>query len=261
GVSVRRIIWSLMKTGLVMTMVMVLTGEFLVPRSEEVAHHMKQAAIADRITLKTKYGFWARDGANFINIRTVLPGGRLRDIYLYRMNEQHELIRAVHAHKAVYRQGRWVLEGIEATDITPLQATSQILDQAEWGRFLDPALLRVVMIDANILPVWGLNRYIDFLTTNGHDASLYRMILWNKLAAPFTALALLFLSAPFLFGSLRTMGLGQRVFIGVLIGLGVFLIDVALRRLAIVYDLPPPLMAFTPSLLCLLAAGWLFRRV
>ena len=54
GVSVRRIIWSLMKTGLVMTMVMVLTGEFLVPRSEEFAHHMKQAAIADRITLKTK---------------------------------------------------------------------------------------------------------------------------------------------------------------------------------------------------------------
>ena len=49
---------------------------------------MRSVAMTQQIALKTRYGLWARDGNRFINVRTVLPGNRMQDIYVYEFDSR-----------------------------------------------------------------------------------------------------------------------------------------------------------------------------
>ena len=62
-----------------------------------------------RSTLKTRYGFWARDGSAFVNIRSILPGARLEDIYVYEFDESKRLTLATHAERAEHRGDHWLM--------------------------------------------------------------------------------------------------------------------------------------------------------
>jgi len=59
---------------------------------------------------------------------------------------------------------------------------------------------------------------------------------------------------PLVFGSARSSGAGQRIFLGVLIGLAFVLLNRLLTRAGIVYGLPPPLSALLPTML-IMAVG------
>ena len=71
GISLARIIFAALKGGILVMLLVILLGEFVAPHSENYAEVMRAEKIAEKITLKTKYGFWARDGQSFINIRYI----------------------------------------------------------------------------------------------------------------------------------------------------------------------------------------------
>ncbi|MES9977889.1 MAG: LptF/LptG family permease, partial [Candidatus Thiodiazotropha sp. 6PLUC5] len=73
GVSIPRIVLSVLKAGLLVLCAVVWLGEYLAPQAEQQAQRMKMEALSDQISLKTRYGFWSRDGNTYINIRQVLP--------------------------------------------------------------------------------------------------------------------------------------------------------------------------------------------
>ena len=74
-------------------------------------------------------------------------------------------------------------------------------------------------------------------------------------------LVMVSLAVPLLFGSMRRVGVGQRVFVGVLIGIAVYVLNKAVTQLAVVYPVSPAVAAFLPGLICLAGTLWLFRRV
>jgi len=59
----------------------------------------------------------------------------------------------------------------------------------------------------------------------------------------------LLLSVPFIFSSLRTTGTGQRTLIGIVLGIGYFLIAHVTARMGEVYDFNPFLSSVTPIVL------------
>jgi lipopolysaccharide export system permease protein len=72
---------------------------------------------------------------------------------------------------------------------------------------------------------------------------------------------MLILAMPFLFGSQRGGGAGQRVFIGIIAGIAFFLINKVLNELGSVYGLSPVLSAFTPALVFLGVSVVALRRI
>jgi len=66
---------------------------------------------------------------------------------------------------------------------------------------------------------------------------------------------------PFVFGQLRSSGIGQRVFLGAMVGSGFFLMSKAFSYMAVVYDLNALFAASFPGLLLLGAALFLSSRV
>ena len=133
------------------------------------------------------------------------------------------------------------------------------LGQATWDSLLDPQLLSAVVVDPNILPIWGLYHYIEFMRTNGQEVLSYEVAFWGKVIAPLVTLVMLFLSAPFVFGSLRSVGIGQRLFMGSLMGSGFFLLNRAFSFMAAAYDLNPLFAAAFPGL-AFLGLAFLFSQ-
>lgn len=261
GVSIRTILLAVMRVGLGLALLLMVFGELVAPTAEDWAQRLGAEKKQQKITLKTDYGFWALDGDNFVNIRRVLPGAQLQDIAIYNLDERHQLSQVIRADSGGYQDGGWVLRDIRRIDIENDGLTIARETTANWQSLLDPALLDVVLVQPSQLPIWDLYRYIHHMRANGQNATSYEVVFWNKIATPLATLVMLFLAVPVVFGSLRSVGIGQRLFVGVVLGAVFFLLTRAMGYSAVVYDLPPALTAILPGALFLLGGVVLLRRM
>lgn len=261
GVSLARIIFSVLKAGMVVMVAVIVIGEAVAPNTEQYAERHRASKISKQITLKSKYGFWARDGGSFVNIRQILPGSQLRDIYIYEFSDDRQLKMSTYAEYAQYQGDHWQLSGIRQSKIYPDRIESVSLDSAQWDSMLNPSLLDVVVVRPTMLPVWGLYQYISFMVENGQEATIYEVAFWSKVITPLITLVMVFLSVPVVFGVLRTVGIGQRIFMGSLLGIGFFLLNKVFGHMAVVYSLNPLLAAALPGLLFLVGGIWFVRRI
>ncbi len=261
GVSVARIVFAAVKAGAVLMVGVVLLGEFVAPETDQIAESMRAERISQQITLKSRYGFWARDGDSFVNIRKILPGARLEDIYIYEFRDDGRLKLATYAGFAQYQQDHWLLRGIRQSEFYEDRVESRTMERATWDSMLNPSLLSVVVVKPTMLSAWGLYKYIDFMRENGQKAIQYEVAFWSKMVMPLVTLVMVFLSVPFVFGVLRSVGIGQRVFIGTLIGALFFLLNKVFEHMAVVYELNPLFAASFPGLAVFGAALWYFRRM
>lgn len=261
GMSLAGIVLAVVKAGLLMVLVVLALGEWLAPVSESAALELTAKKQHDQTVLKSRYGFWARDGANFVNIRRILPGSTLEDITLYEFSADRSLVRTTHAARAEYRDSGWHLLDVRETHMGPERLTTIKVASREWDAVLDPGLLTLVVARPLMLPLWDLWRYIHFVQANGQSASAYVAAFWGKLSTPLATLVMMVLAVPFVLGSLRSAGRGQRVFIGVLLGSGYFLLTRAMAFAAVAYSLNPMLTAMLPGALFLGLALYALRRV
>lgn len=260
GISMAQIVYAVLKAGLVVTLISVMLGEVIAPVSDEKGSQMRAEALSESIVLKTRYGFWVRDGRAFINIREILPGGRLRSIFIYEFDDEQRLKLSTYAKAAFYTGDSWRLEGIRQSEFVETSVKTRASRQAVWDSLLDPGMLSLLVVDPHILPAWDLYRYIRFMEDNGLNATSYQVAFWTKMAMPLIIMAMMALTVPMLFGALRTVGVGQRIFIGIIIGIAFYLLSRAFAQLAVVHPISPILAALLPGILCFATVVWLFRR-
>ena len=80
------------------------------------------------------------------------------------------------------------------------------------------------------------------------------MAFWVKIASPLSTLVMLMLSLPFVFASQRSGGAGQKIFIGIMLGIVYVLLNKVLTQLALASGLSPAFSALLP-LLCFLVVA------
>ncbi len=261
GLSRARTVGAIMQAGVLLMVVALLLGEFVAPQSEQLAQHRRSIATTDQIALKSRYGFWARDGQSFINIRKVLPGNRVEKVSIFELDDRFRLLKTTVARSAYYAEGQWMLEDIRQTVFENQRVKHLRLERAKWESLLDPNLVRLVVVNPNRLSVADLYRYVTFLDNNGQNSLRYRQALWLKLSFPLATGAMVFLGIPIVLSARRGASTGQRVFIGSCVGLVFHITNKTTGALGLVYDLHPALSALFPTVLTLLAGTILMRRV
>ena len=251
GVSVTQIAWSISRGGLVLVLLALILGEGITPFTEPYAQQMRSFAQTQSTALKSDNGIWARDGLSFINILELRPGGELRRLDIYEFDEDFKLRLETHAERAIFLNDGWVLYDIEQIELKSDKIQITQYKQAKWGALLNPELLSVLAVKPEQLPIWRLITYIDYLESNGLETEPYEFAFWQKISAPFAIIVMLLISMPFIFSSLRTTGAGQRTLIGIVIGIGYFLLAHITVRMGEVYNLDPIMSSVTPVLLFL----------
>lgn len=276
GWSVKRLYWAVMKVVLVLWLLMASVGEFLAPISESYATQLRAEALNRSLSVGGREGFWLKEPHQVIHIERVVSPTHLRNVTLYQLEDEH-LTAWIQAPNAYYiGQDNWQLELPSLQTITwqPIRDLPQVQDQGmrmDWAqRPLDNVtlplpisadLIQKLQLDPRYMRVDELQRYIRFLDANDLDGHVYKLAYWQKWAVPLTVMAMIALVLPLVLGSTRSVSMGQRIFVGSLIGLSFYLINQFVGNMAVVYQLSPLLGAFIPSVLLLAIALLALRRV
>jgi len=261
GVSLERIIWSVLKVGIYTVAIMTLVGEWIAPISEQYAQTMRSVAKSNNLSLKGGQGLWAKDGAQYINVREILPGQRLGSVYIYEVDQQHRITHILHAESAIYKNQDWELENVKHTYFEENKVTSAVEPRHLWKTNLSPDLLNVVIVKSRTLSIWGLYQYINYLESNGLNAQQYQQTFWSKLTLPIVTLVMVLLSIPFVFGPLRSVGVGHRILAGTLVGIGFHLFSQMSNYLGLVLNMNAALSVMMPTVLAAVVVVVLLRKI
>lgn len=261
GVPLWRIVWSVMKVGLVLMVTMSVIGEWIAPHSESRAQMLRSVSMSENISFKGKNGLWARDANSVVNVREILPDGKLAGVYIYDFAEPNRLKQITQARQAVYLHDRWLLHDVTHQRFEEGAVRSSQAAEEEWSTRLSPDLLNVVIVKPDTLSVAGLRNYVDYLHENGLKAERYEVAYWSKIAAPFVTGVMVFLAIPFAFGPLRSVTAGQRLVVGMLIGVGFYLFNQVTTYVTLVYGINPVAGALLPALMFSGYAVYLMRKI
>jgi len=262
GLSKARLVAMALQVGLALGLAALLLGEFVVPITDRQADRLRAVALDKPTLLRAGQGFWARNGADIVNVQAVLPGARLAQIQVYRFDAQGELHSLLAAATAGYlgEAGRWRLEQVGIRRLYPDRVATEAQATVELDLGIRPETIEILASDPFSLSLRALATYIDYLTANELDADAYQLALWSKLLAPLTNLSMLFIAMPFAFGSRRSAGMGQRLVIGIGLGLLLFLSYRMLGNFILLYHLPPLVGAALPPLLLFAIGAYALER-
>jgi lipopolysaccharide export system permease protein len=248
GISILRIVASTMIPGLLIGALGLALSEFISAPLAQKAELQRADAQGKGLELRGGDGFWARDKGQFIFIARVMPGEKLDDIRIYRISDQFRLESVSTAAEASYEDGTWKLRQVLVESIEPDRIDSEFIVEMPWDVNLDSDLLDVLAIDPEDLSIRELSGYIRYVEANDLDSRSHRLAFWQKVFWPLANLVMLLVAMPFVFGAVRSVTAGQRLFIGVLLGMVFFLSTRTTGTVALVYGLHPAVAAILPTL-------------
>jgi lipopolysaccharide export system permease protein len=261
GVSVWRIVQSVLQIGVLLLLVAVFIGEVVAPAAEQYGQQLRAAATNKRVSFLGSHGLWVRDENYYINAGRVLADEVLADLEVFEFDAAGRMVMATRAARAQYAGGQWLLHDVYQSSFTDGRVEVDRLDEVAWPSLLTPELLSIVVLEPKNMSARDLGQFVDYLEDNGLDTMEYRYAFWGRFMTPLATLVMLFISVPFVFGGLRSVTTGQRIFVGILVGFGFYLVSQVASQLGQVYNLNPLVTMLTPNILFLAIGMRAMRRV
>jgi len=260
GFSIWKIARSVLAGGAVLVLFGVLIGELLAPPLEQMGRDLRSSARAGSVGAAVKSGVWLRDGNSFIRIGQMESPTLLNVVDIFVVNEKRELQSSSRAEWARFDGENWTLENVQRSVFEGDSVRTETVEREAWENQFSPSLLDLFVVRPDSFSSLELIRYVRFLESNGLDSRRYRAALWHRLGSPLAILAMSLLAVPFVLGSLRGAGVGQRMVIGLLIGFSFFGLRQVLERTGLVYGLDPIVTGFAPSIILIAITVVMLRR-
>jgi lipopolysaccharide export system permease protein len=259
GLSPGRIVGAAMKTALAFAAAGVLAGEYVVPAAESYAQLTRAQAL--QTAVQRQSGIWLRDGRDFVSIGQVLSDMSLLGVHVYHAEGEGRLDRQIYARHARFEDGLWRLQDVRESRVGVRGVTVRHAPEQTWRSTITPEVVVVFAVRPEALSIQQLGRFIEHLERNNQDTRRYRLVFWQKTLLPLAVAVMVLAATPFVFRPVRSGGLSQRAFIGVMLGLAFVIVQRSLGHLGLLYGAPPWLAAGLPVLGFFLLALGLLRRV
>ena len=223
GMSRMRIAASAAGVVAVLLVAVVVMGETVGPWGDQQAQAMQLRMKSGNLGLTNGSGLWARDGDRIINARASMlrhedghSEVQLADVRVFTLTPDGQLSRFDWAKTAEHVGGQWVLNNVRTTTLDDKGTHSSQSARVLWASHLNPRILEQSLIQPQYLPMRDLHRSMRYLESNGENPGPYAIAFWARALYPFNVLVLVLCAMPFAFGTLRSGGLGKRIFIGML---------------------------------------------
>ncbi len=268
GISNARIIRAVLATGCALMLLIALLGETIMPRSELIAEELRLTALEKRLSVKGRNGLWIKSGEKYVNISTVMPDFTLLNINIHEF-DGFELTRTIEAKRATEAKNStqardWMLEDIKISILHKNKIELQTFPQKLWSEIAQndanndeiPNLVSVEVLKSlkgsnESLSARNLYDQVRYLKLNQLESRNVELAFWVKVTSPLATIVMLMLSLPFVFSSQRSGGAGQKIFVGIMLGIVYVLVNKLLTQLALTNGLSPLISAIAP-LLCFL---------
>jgi lipopolysaccharide export system permease protein len=262
GVSTMRIaLWTTM-AGVILMIFTGIVGEVLAPPMEQYGRQMKTFAKFNDFSMAGNRSAWAKDGDMMISVRQQSADNRYGGVYVFNFDAQRRLRSVGHANNAsIDRNNRWQLENYVESRIGDERVETRSEAETQLQTRLSPEFLGLAVLDPDSLAARGLYSYIRHLRANGLDSRSYETAFWARIARTVAVAIIVVLAVPFAFGPMRSTGTGARTVVGIMIGVAFFLLAKMLESGGEVFNMPPLVVAWLPTVLLAVITTFAVSRV
>ncbi|GAA5317864.1 MAG: LPS export ABC transporter permease LptG [Candidatus Pelagadaptatus aseana] len=260
GVSINQITWAVMKPVMVFIAVGILLGEYVTPLTDQIGESRRAIVMGDKQALESRHGLWNREGDEFMHFNAVLPNGKLYGVTRYQFDAEGRLLSSSFSETAIYQGSHWLEEGGKETTFAEDRMSVESFAQRRWDTNLSPELLNVLVLSPEALSIADLYSYSNYLNQQGLQNKEYRLAFWKKLLQPLATASLVLIAVSFVFGPLREVTMGFRIFTGVIVGIVFRTSQDLLGPSSLVFGFPPLLGVAIPLLFCFVIGFVLLRR-
>ncbi len=252
GTSVIDITKTVLKLSVILAVLVTLFGEVVAPYSAQQAKNYRAKTLGERIIGAGEQGFWLKDGSSFIRVDKNIDGKVFRDTMVVKTADGQTLESVAFAKHSTFEAGNMQLNDADLYQLDSTQRFTQI-EKTDVKHIanrvdFDQELLQSLKQEPQNLSSWKLLKHIGFLSRNNLAADAYEVELYSRIMKPFTLLAMIILSIPYVFGSLRDSSLGRKVFFGVALGLSFHLLSKIGSMVSLRFELNHFLSASAPTL-------------
>ncbi|MEZ5479082.1 MAG: LPS export ABC transporter permease LptG [Thiolinea sp.] len=253
GFSIARIVMTTLKLGLLLAVLVFLLGEWAVPRSESYAQSFKVRMQQRQLAVSSE-GTWLKNGRQLLHIDKIWSEKKMDGITVYTIDEQDRGIARILRAETATRTERdqpWLLQNVEEQRFRqePVAVDFQHYATLNEPELFPANVLNLAGVRPEQLAAKELAEFIEHQNKNALSSERFELEYWKHFTTPLSTLVMLILAAPLVFGFQRNAGAGQRIFIGILIGISYLLLDRIISRTGLVYGLSPLLSAALPPLL------------
>ena len=212
-------------------------------------------------------GYWFKEpmqggGTRIINIGRLLASGNAADLRIYEFPDGTSLSLTSAAESARFADGQLIMQNVLETRIAP--ETKDVLADAKVSdkpvvvkekfanRKVETSLTAERLVARILTPermtLRALHDYIQYLERNQLQSDRQVVAVWRNLAYPVTLVVMLTIAAPIGFMQTRRGGVGAKVFLGILLGTGFFMINQLALNVGLLYKWPPVVTALLPNI-------------
>ena len=261
GISPLSISFAPLSVGIALLLAVAILEQFVAPQLQQKAVSNRAVALEQTAELGKNLGIWTRNAQNILRIGMIVHSKRAADIEILHLNPEGFLLTHTLAEYAdVVDDETWELNNVITRTIQDDGRISvSRANSIFWSSFVNPQDIATLTKPPESLSPLELVRHVEFLRSTGQEADSYALALWRKAGGALMTVAMLLLSIPLVFGSIRS-GLNNKLILAALIGLAVYLLDQIIANAGLILRLNPALVALAPgSVLIALATLWLRR--
>lgn len=247
-------------------------SEYITPRTEIQASESSLKLLGKAGGGRLNSGYWFKENdqqsqMRLINIGKLSDKSTLHDITIYEFNANQQLLALIEA-KTGFFSGDLLhlsqakrsliapdaLDALKNVDQVPLLIELDELPELKIKTTLSAERLLARILTPERMAITDLIDYVEYLDQNQLQTERQTIALWRKAAYPFTLLVMITIAAPISFVQTRHGGVGSKIFIGILIGVGFFMANQLALNLGMLSHWQPWVTALLPSLLALILA-------
>ncbi|MFV9475162.1 LPS export ABC transporter permease LptG [Advenella sp. RU8] len=249
-------------------------SEFLAPAAEVKTSELSLKLLGKAKGGRMSSGYWFREpdpqgNARVINIGAMQDNGNVQDIRIITYDKTSgQFLHFSQAPKGFFKDNLLTLNDVSQTQSTvkaeealanpndPVKAVAKIvfIPSLTLETTLTPDRLLAGELQPEKMSVVSLLDYITYLDENNLQTSRQFVALWRKGSYPFTLLVMMTIAAPISFIQTRSGGVGAKVFMGILLGVGFFMFNQLSLNLGMLNNLPAWTTALAPNILGLAIA-------
>jgi lipopolysaccharide export system permease protein len=259
GVSTKRIVWMSLRPALVFMLLQLVVSEYVSPYSEQMAINRKAIALGTSVN-QSQQKLWNHETGEFMHFDAVLPSGVIYGLSRYQLNAEHQLVAASFSKQAIYQGDHWQEEDVAITHVEKDSTRIENMASRRWDSQLTPDLLNVLVLEPDSLSLRNLFYYNNYLGEQNIENNDYSLAFWKKVLEPLATASLVLIAISFIFGPLRSVTMGQRVFTGVMFGVAFLIAQRLLGPASLIFGFSPLLAVLCPILICVGIGVVLLRK-
>jgi lipopolysaccharide export system permease protein len=235
-------------------------GEYVAPAGDQMAQQFRNEQVSQGKATSASNAIWLRDGDVILRTNHMaelaLKGTyELKDVTVFALKDK-KLTQVSDAESATFENNHWTLKNLKVSTFSDTGVKTSMVEQQQWESRIQPEILNISTTRPKYLSIRDIKKFQQFSAKTGSLQSAYHIAWWSKMTFPLLVIATGLCGIVMLFGQIRSSGFAQRLVVGIVIGVVVYLLNKTLLNYGEVYHVHPFWVTLLPSMMLTVSLLW-----